>query len=346
MKHGRACLCGLLCALMMLSGCSIRTRRVSSEAANRAAAWEGHNGAAEAGERTDAAGNAPPEGQSGEEKDALSDEPDPNAPSVEDAGAERREYRPHADAELVEGDAGKLFAAEQDASGDAPEAGEKAETLGGRETDGAELTATELLAQQEAEQLGISEEAPRAEDVYQYYQTLLKERVGALFECKRLYVYWETSVDYQTVFRDSPAHDVIRAAGGYDVAAKRQADALTVDDGWVARKAPGCIVKGVEPAVLGEGVISTREARRIWEEIGSRPGWNEMDAVKTQMVLLVSQELLDTRWGQLSAALYLAKVMYPEAMTDVDPAEALRLLSREATGVEAAGIFAYGQELP
>ncbi|MGN0778327.1 MAG: hypothetical protein ACI4MJ_04200 [Aristaeellaceae bacterium] len=342
MKHGKGCLCALMLSmLLMLPGCTLRTRIIPADDAAQAAVQNTSGSSLPAGEQAADAWTGIPFALSGENRDAPSDEPDPNAPSVHDPNVRRREYHEHADAELVEGDNNPLWLAAQDASTHAAE-GKAGQS--GMEADSADLKATEMLSQQEAEQLGVSEEAPRAEQVYQFYQTLLNERVGSLFECKRLYVYWETSVDYQTVFKTSPEHQVILMAGGYDVAAKRQADALLVDDGWIARKTPGCIVKCVDSSVLGKRVRGIQEAQRRLDALCARPGWQAMNAVKTKTVILLSEELMVTQWGQLAAALYLAQIMYPDAMSDVDTDEALRLLSQEATGTAINGVFAYAQQ--
>ena len=128
------------------------------------------------------------------------------------------------------------------------------------------------------------------------------------------------------------------------MAAKRREDALTVDDGWIARKAPGCIVKCVDASVLGSGVHGTKAAQAVMASLLARPGWEAMDAVRTRTVIVLSEELLETRWGRLAAALYVARAMYPEALSGVDAEEALRLLSQEAAGAAADGIFAYTQK--
>ena len=342
MRGKAAYLCAIvLFALTVLTGCGIRSRVLPADAAGAADAQAGRSSATAAGEqpareRTDAA----PAAQRGEA--ILSGEPDPNAPAADDPDAERRAYDEYASAELTQdGDSSLLT------YGEKPEAGTAADGSpadGARETEAAALTATEVLTQQEAQRLGVSEEAPQADTVYQYYRTLLESAVGSLFECKRLYVYWETPEDYRTVFKTSPEHGVIVQAGGYDVAVKRREDALTVDDGWIARKAPGCIVKCVDGSVLGSGVHGTQAAQAMLSSLRARPGWEAMDAVRTQTVILLSGELLNTRWGRLAAALCVARVMYPEALSGLDPEESLRLLSQEATGAAADGICFFTQK--
>lgn len=330
----------MLGALLTLSGCGIRSRVIPGSEASSVG---------QAGGIAPAAGESPADTQTGaahaepsdEGRSDASDEPDPNAPTRHDPTAERREYHAQASAELIEGEENRLHRAGERPDAERMAGDERANAEAAQEAETAELKATELLSRQEAERLGVSEEAPRADSVYQFYQTLLETKVGSLFECKRLYVYWETPTDYQTVFKASPEHDVIMLAGGYDVAAKRKENALTVDDGWIERKAPGCIVKCVNASVLGKDVHRAQAAQEMYSSLLARPSWHVLDAVRTRKIILLSEELLSTRWGQLAAALYLAQVMYPDEMADLDPDEALRLLALEATGAEIAGRFAY-----
>lgn len=126
----------------------------------------------------------------------------------------------------------------------------------------AALTATRTLPAEEAERLGVSESAPVAETAQRYYDALLQSRVQTLFECKKLNVYIETPNAFITVHKTSDEHALVLAAGGYDVAAKRAENDLTVDGGWVQRKNPDFIVKWVDASVLGENALGT-EARAI-----------------------------------------------------------------------------------
>ena len=168
-----------------------------------------------------------------------------------------------------------------------------------------------------------------------YYLTLLDSRLGALFECKRLYVYWETPEEYRTVLNGSREHQIILGAGAYDVSAKLLEENLTVDAGWVARKNPDVIVKVVDRASLDQGAS-------ICQELAGRPEWAGITAVQQGHVLLIAEDLLSTQAGQIGAMLYLAKLMYPDQMTDVDPDEALRALTEEASGTAVSGHFVYG----
>lgn len=102
----------------------------------------------------------------------------------------------------------------------------------------------------------------RRRNAQRYYDALLQSRVQTLFECKKLNVYIETPNAFVTVHKTSDEHALVLAAGGYDVAAKRAENDLTVDGGWVQRKNPDFIVKWVDASVLGENALGT-EARAI-----------------------------------------------------------------------------------
>ena len=56
---------------------------------------------------------------------------------------------------------------------------------------------------------------------------------------------------------------------------------------------------------------------------------------------MLSQSLLDTQAGRISAMVYLAKLMYPDQLGDIDADEAMRALTEEADGSAWAGQYAY-----
>lgn len=342
----RFLLCLFLISLVFsLIGCGVRSRVL--------VVYQDENAqGSDAGDASHTAQTDPREpGDDDEDGEWPSDNPaetvteraDQDAPTQSDPKAERREYASDASAELSP-DAGVALLVETDSPKTltAPD-GSDAPPTTARQAGTASLTVTETVTREEAKRLGVSEEAPKAETAMQYYQAMLESRLSSLFECEKLYVYWETPLDYQTVYKASVEHSLILLAGGYDVSAKRLEDALMVDDGWVGRKNPGCVVKSVDAHVLGDGVHSTTQASAACIALIQRPGWNAINAVKNQTILLLSAGLLDTRHGQLAAALYIAKAMYPTLFADLDANEAHRLLSREATGTEADGIYAYAQ---
>ena len=270
--------------------------------------------------------------------------PEADAPTQEDQSSQRRAYSSEADAELAPGAEVPLLVAQVETQPNVPSA--PAPTDGGatdenRETENAEQTATETLPADVAENTGASQDAPAADTVLLYYQTLLDDRLGSLFECERLDVYWETSADYTTVYKTSVEHRLILEAGAYDVSGKLMESNLTVDDGWVERKNPGLAVKVVSADILGRGVQTTASAAAVREALLARAGWAELDAARSGRVLILSEDLLATQAGRTAASVYLAKAMYPALFEDVDADEVLRLLLEEAAGSAVSGTFVF-----
>lgn len=264
-------------------------------------------------------------------------EDEPGAAALPDEASERREYAETGSGELAPDAETPLYEepAEDEVPAQlAPESGEG--TPVHTEEEDAAQTATETLPAEEADSLGADEDAEAADSVLTYYLTLLSDRVGPLFECKRLNVYWETAADHTTVFKSSPEHDLILLAGAYDVSARLLEENLAVDDGWVRRKDPDAVVKVVEG-----GALDGPAAAALCGELAAREDWAEIGAIREGRVLILSGALLDTQAGRTAAAVCLAKLLYPEQMADVDADAALRDLTAEAAGGALAGLYAY-----
>lgn len=274
---------------------------------------------------------AEPEEEPEEEEPAV----DPDAPTQQDEDSERREFDAASSGELTpDAEAPVYVPADEPAEAQIPGEGETGDPVSVESEDG-ELTATQTVPADEADSLGTSEDGETADSMQTYYLTLLDSRLGVLFECKRLYVYWENEDEYRTVYKSSREHQLILGAGAYDVSAKLLEENLTVDAGWVSRKNPDVVVKVVERASLDQGAS-------ICQDLAARPEWSGMAAVQAGRILLISRELLSTQAGQIGAMVYMAKLMYPDQMEDVDPDEALRALTEEASGVAASGRYVYG----
>lgn len=137
---------------------------------------------------------------------------------------------------------------------------------------------------------------------------------------------------------------MITESGCYDVSGRLTEERLTVDAGWVARKNPDLIIRVVPPSVLGSGVDSPAAAREVRERMIRREGWQEIRGVQSGRVLLISSETDEAPHLRLAAELAIARTAYPELMADVDPAEALKAMSEEATGSIPEALFFYSGE--
>lgn len=330
----------LLSAALMLAMSACRTRTTTIPDIKPTATEAGLDGQTTAPDTTDIAENMP---SSAAAPAYENPQPEQTESPEHDPSAERREYSPDADAELTP-DAQtplvKPVAAQPEAeSAPAPDAA--AADGGGIEAEEADKTATQSVPEEDAENTDAADDAPAAETQLNYYKTLLDDRLGSMFECEKLYIYWETSTDYTTVFKSSDEHQLILDAGAYNVSAKLMEDSLTVDDGWVCRKNPGMVVKVVSQDILGDSVTATAAAGAARDALLAREDWAGLDAAESGKILVVSELLLKTEERRTAAALYLAKAMYPALFADIDPGEALRQLAQEA-GASANGIFVFG----
>ncbi len=330
----------LACAILLFSGCRERITPSSQEAA-----VPGDSGAAQASVSDAPAEEGAPEALPAEaEADAEQEENDePGARTQENPDASRKEYDEHAPAEILAGTEHLLH--EEGEGNGTPLAGEDAGAIVHRVNDRAEESALQTVPAREAEETGVSEDAEAADSALTYFTVLLRDRTESLFECQRLSLYWETPLELVTVHKTAPEHSLILNAGTFDVSARLLPENLQVDSDWVVRKNPGIIVKVVDGDVLGSGVHSTAAARSLQQRIMSRKGWGAIDAVKNKRVLLLSGELLEAPHLQLAALLLIAGTAYPGQFRDVDPNEALTMLTEEAAGALPGGILYYsGQE--
>ena len=307
------CVLLLLALTVSLFGCRVRTTLIEPESVDEASA----------------------EATSLEALQSEAAAPDAEGTAAQDENSDRREFAADASGELTpEAETPLYVPADEPAGAAFPGSGEFGAV--NAEAEGAELTATETISADEAERLGADDSGEVADSVLTYYLTLLDSRLGSLFECKRLNVYWETGEDHRTIHKSSVEHRLILGAGAYDVSAKLLEENLKVDDGWVFRKNPDAVVK-----VIDGGAMDAQLAEEACSELAARSGWAEVGAIRDGNVLVLSGRLLETQAGRTAAMVYLAKLMYPDQMEDVDADEALRALTEEAEGSAYIGLYAY-----
>ena len=177
--------------------------------------------------------------------------------------------------------------------------------------------------------------------IMDHHTGVLNRGLGSLFECQRLYVYFEHLADFHTVNRSSPLHGLIIDSGGYNAAARRGNESLIVDAAWVQRQNPAVIIRTVSSDILGHNITDTSRAATLRNEILERYGFEGVSAVINRRVLLLSEELLQSYEGLLIAKLHIAHAMYPTLFSDLNLTELYREIS-SAGGTEfTTGIFAH-----
>ncbi len=333
MKYKRALLLMLmLCLAWLLCGCRTRVQGGSEILLPDAAESQADEG--RQGEAISQQAPSMDNGNSGE----------PGSQTKENPEAARKEYDETAPAEIVPGTDRTLSQAGEGKGRSA--SNDEWEVSANLLNDRAEETATQTVAAETAEQRGVSKDADAADSALDYFTVLLTDRLGSLFECQRLNVYWETPQDHTTIHKTAPEHALILNAGCYDVSARLLPENLRVDDGWVVRKNPGVIVKIVDRQVLGGGIGSDRAAKEIAESLKRREGWGTIDAIKNKRILLLSEELLEAPFLQTAALVMIAKTANPVLFADVDLDQMLQMLTEEATGTLPTGISYYKEDGP
>lgn len=118
--------------------------------------------------------------------DAMTDDADRK---IQNPGAERIQYDESASAKVQSTASILLHQQGDDVSGFAPgnEAGLPVDGL----SPDAERKAEQTLRDENAQRMGTDDQAGEADSFYTYYSALLQDRLGDLFECQRLDLYWE-----------------------------------------------------------------------------------------------------------------------------------------------------------
>ena len=94
---------------------------------------------------------------------------------------------------------------------------------------------------------------------------------------------------------------------------------VEIDPEAVVVKNPAYIVKVSAPNVYSSYFPPTvKEHQSILDELKSRPGWDEIDAIKNDEVLLLSHYAQGGA-SKLVGTMYIAKFLYPEQLQDLHP---------------------------
>ncbi len=143
-------------------------------------------------------------------------------------------------------------------------------------------------------------------------------------------IYFETTRELGTTFPGGYYYTMIEYAGGQNIFSNPPANLTesAIDPEAVITMNPEYIVKNITPdtARTGTGVYAPPSLEQREEEIQkikSRPGWDEIDAVKNDNVYVMSQ-FGHGGASKIVGSLYVAKWMYPERLPDLDPDEYFR----------------------
>ncbi|MGL4788497.1 MAG: ABC transporter substrate-binding protein [Cetobacterium sp.] len=159
----------------------------------------------------------------------------------------------------------------------------------------------------------------------QFYEKPLKYIEEKLQNVEKKSVYWEDSKNYYTAFPGSYYYNMVKASGGKNIFGEldRKTSEAQVDSESIIIKNPSVIVKNISPAqaIKGTGVYEAptiNQQLKTIEDIKNRKGWKDIDAVKNNNIFLMSQFGHGGASKMIGAA-YMAKWIYPEVLSDLDP---------------------------
>ncbi len=190
--------------------------------------------------------------------------------------------------------------------------------------------------------LGKEKEAEEFVNFYQRYLKLVEERVKQLESEERVRVYVESYSDFTSVAPGSGGHQMCITAGGTNIAAEEPVPYPKISPEWVLEKNPQVIVKAITSSVApsGYGTKDSTPLERLREEIMSRPGWAEIDAVRNGRVYLISADIWAGPQAIVGVA-YMAKWFYPRLFKDLNPESIHREYLERFFGLECKGRFVY-----
>lgn len=185
----------------------------------------------------------------------------------------------------------------------------------------------------------------RAENVIAYYEQIFNNIRGCVEKIKpekRVRVYFESYTDYSAAGPGSGWDELLRLAGGLNVYADAPTAYPKVNPEDVIARNPDIIVKSISStAFKAYGAISDEPLREIRDKIVKRPGWSEINAVKSGKVYLLCSHMHHELFGLISEVAYLAKWFYPDLFKDLDPSAIHKHFLEEDLGIPYEGIWVY-----
>lgn len=165
-----------------------------------------------------------------------------------------------------------------------------------------------------------------AEELVSYYEkpvAYMKEQLKQVDGFKT--VYWEYGGDYTTCIPGTSNdgwHNMILMAGGKNIFGDPGLAGQAINPEAILLANPDLIVKIYSGAVVGNSGIFTAppvaEFKAKAEEMLARPGWGELNAVREENFYL-NTAFMSGGMGKMIGAAYIAKWLYPDIMTELDP---------------------------
>ena len=144
------------------------------------------------------------------------------------------------------------------------------------------------------------------------------EKPQVFLYCGGEYGYGE-GPPYGTYGKDNDAgRALFEMTGAINIADDLPGDWITVDAEWVLDQNPPVILRQVfDITKFGYEIDDPSEAEAFREDVMSKPGIEDTDAVENEKVYLIQGDLLATEW--FIGVAYVAKWFHPDLFSDLDP---------------------------
>lgn len=166
--------------------------------------------------------------------------------------------------------------------------------------------------------------------------------VAKLKATEKVRVYFESWTNYSSAAEGSGYHDMIVAAGGINVFAGYGAAYPKPSPEAVLEKNPAAVLKNTTTSYCASGYTATDSSgmEGIRNSLLSRSGWAGIDAVINNKVWVISNEIIGGAKKPIGTC-YLAKLLYPEKLIDLDPAAMLKEYLEKYQGLTYKGVYVY-----
>lgn len=178
----------------------------------------------------------------------------------------------------------------------------------------------------------IFNEEKKAKEFIDYFSSKLEYINSQLKNVQRKTVYFEYRTPGRTTIPGDYFYEMVNKAHGDNIFSEAKATQIQIDD--VVKRNPSYIVKVSEANVYSSYIPPTLEdMKRIKAEIISRPGWDSIDAVRDNHILLMSHYIHGGA-SKLVGTMYIAKFLYPEYLPDLHPEEIFHKWVSDYEGLE------------
>lgn len=161
----------------------------------------------------------------------------------------------------------------------------------------------------------------RAEKYAQYVEKnldLIETRVNKNIPMGTLNVYSESYMDYGAQGLESGGTQILDILNAKNICGDTiPGQNSIVSAEWIIDRNPDVIVK-----IASQANLETESLDQIRTRIMTRPGFDQINAVKNGRVYVINGDLLYSPRGA-AGIMYLAKAFYPELFTDINPDDVL-----------------------